>query len=468
MIQFGGFSMQQQVAITETVLRDGHQSLMATRLSIEDMLPVLTILDKIGYYSLECWGGATFDACIRFLNEDPWERLRTLKKGLPNTRLQMLLRGQNLLGYRHYADDIVDKFISLSAQNGIDVFRIFDALNDPRNIQQALRAVKKTGKEAQLCIAYTTRPVHTLNYYLSLVKELVEMGADSICIKDMAGILTPKAAKELVSGIKAMTNLPLIVHTHATSGISQMTYLAAVEAGADRIDTALSPFSEGTSQPATESMYLALKEAGYDITLDETLLEQAANHLRQVRQKYLADGILDPSLLFPDPRTLQYQVPGGMLSNMLSQLKQANAESKLEEVLAEVPRVRKDLGYPPLVTPLSQMVGTQAAMNVILGKPYQMVSKEIKQYLAGDYGKTPAPVNEDLKRSQIGSAPVTTNRPADQLSPEFEVLKAEVADLAQTDEDVLTYALFPSVAKPFLTTKYQTDDVIKVTAFIKA
>ncbi|MSU87362.1 oxaloacetate decarboxylase subunit alpha [Streptococcus dysgalactiae subsp. dysgalactiae] len=468
MIQFGGFSMQQQVAITETVLRDGHQSLMATRLPIEDMLPVLPILDKIGYYSLECWGGATFDACIRFLNEDPWERLRTLKKGLPNTRLQMLLRGQNLLGYRHYADDIVDKFISLSAQNGIDVFRIFDALNDPRNIRQALSAVKKTGKEAQLCIAYTTSPVHTLDYYLSLVKELVEMGADSICIKDMAGILTPKAAKELVAGIKAITNLPLIVHTHATSGISQMTYLAAVEAGADRIDTALSPFSEGTSQPATESMYLALKEAGYDITLDETLLEQVANHLRQARQKYLADGTLDPSLLFPDPRTLQYQVPGGMLSNMLSQLKQANAESKLEDVLAEVPRVRKDLGYPPLVTPLSQMVGTQAAMNVILGKPYQMVSKEIKQYLAGEYGKTPAPVNEDLQKSQIGSTTLTTNRPADQLNPEFEVLKAEIADLAQTDEDVLTYALFPSVAKTFLTTKYQTDDVIKVTAFIKA
>lgn len=380
----------------------------------------------------------------------------------------MLLRGQNLLGYRHYTDDIVDKFISLSAQNGIDVFRIFDALNDPRNIRQALSAVKKTGKEAQLCIAYTTSPVHTLDYYLSLVKELVEMGADSICIKDMAGILTPKAAKELVAGIKAMTNLPLIVHTHATSGISQMTYLAAVEAGADRIDTALSPFSEGTSQPATESMYLALKEAGYDITLDETLLEQAANHLRQARQKYLADGTLDPSLLFPDPRTLQYQVPGGMLSNMLSQLKQANAESKLEDVLAEVPRVRKDLGYPPLVTPLSQMVGTQAAMNVILGKPYQMVSKEIKQYLAGEYGKTPAPVNEDLQKSQIGSTTLTTNRPADQLNPEFEVLKAEIADLAQTDEDVLTYALFPSVAKTFLTTKYQTDDVIKVTAFIKA
>ncbi|HEP6001691.1 TPA: oxaloacetate decarboxylase subunit alpha [Streptococcus pyogenes] len=442
--------MQQQVAITETVLRDGHQSLMATRLSIEDMLPVLTILDKIGYYSLECWGGATFDACIRFLNEDPWERLRTLKKGLPNTRLQMLLRGQNLLGYRHYADDIVDKFISLSAQNGIDVFRIFDALNDPRNIQQALRAVKKTGKEAQLCIAYTTSPVHTLNYYLSLVKELVEMGADSICIKDMAGILTPKAAKELVSGIKAMTNLPLIVHTHATSGISQMTYLAAVEAGADRIDTALSPFSEGTSQPATESMYLALKEAGYDITLDETLLEQAANHLRQVRQKYLADGILDPSLLFPDPRTLQYQVPGGMLSNMLSQLKQANAESKLEEVLAEVPKVRADLGYPPLVTPLSQMVGTQALMNIISGERYKVVPNEIKDYVRGLYGQSPAPLAEGIKEKIIGDEAVIACRPADLIEPQMIYLRDEIAQYARSEEDVLSYASFPQQARDFL------------------
>lgn len=442
--------MQQQVAITETVLRDGHQSLMATRLSIEDMLPVLTILDKIGYYSLECWGGATFDACIRFLNEDPWERLRTLKKGLPNTRLQMLLRGQNLLGYRHYADDIVDKFISLSAQNGIDVFRIFDALNDPRNIQQALRAVKKTGKEAQLCIAYTTSPVHTLNYYLSLVKELVEMGADSICIKDMAGILTPKAAKELVSGIKAMTKLPLIVHTHATSGISQMTYLAAVEAGADRIDTALSPFSEGTSQPATESMYLALKEAGYDITLDETLLEQAANHLRQARQKYLADGILDPSLLFPDPRILQYQVPGGMLSNMLSQLKQANAESKLEEVLAEVPKVRADLGYPPLVTPLSQMVGTQALMNIISGERYKVVPNEIKDYVRGLYGQSPAPLAEDIKEKIIGDEAVITCRPADLIEPQMIYLRDEIAQYARSEEDVLSYASFPQQARDFL------------------
>ncbi|HHL9983102.1 TPA: oxaloacetate decarboxylase subunit alpha [Streptococcus pyogenes] len=442
--------MQQQVAITETVLRDGHQSLMATRLSIEDMLPVLTILDKIGYYSLECWGGATFDACIRFLNEDPWERLRTLKKGLPNTRLQMLLRGQNLLGYRHYADDIVDKFISLSAQNGIDVFRIFDALNDPRNIQQALRAVKKTGKEAQLCIAYTTSPVHTLNYYLSLVKELVEMGADSICIKDMAGILTPKAAKELVSGIKAMTNLPLIVHTHATSGISQMTYLAAVEAGADRIDTALSPFSEGTSQPATESMYLALKEAGYDITLDETLLEQAANHLRQARQKYLADGILDPSLLFPDPRTLQYQVPGGMLSNLLSQLTEQGLADKYEEVLAEVPKVRADLGYPPLVTPLSQMVGTQALMNIISGERYKVVPNEIKDYVRGLYGQSPAPLAEGIKEKIIGDEAVIACRPADLIEPQMIYLRDEIAPYARSEEDVLSYASFPQQARDFL------------------
>ncbi len=442
--------MQQQVAITETVLRDGHQSLMATRLSIEDMLPVLTILDKIGYYSLECWGGATFDACIRFLNEDPWERLRTLKKGLPNTRLQMLLRGQNLLGYRHYADDIVDKFISLSAQNGIDVFRIFDALNDPRNIQQALRAVKKTGKEAQLCIAYTTSPVHTLNYYLSLVKELVEMGADSICIKDMAGILTPKAAKELVSGIKAMTNLPLIVHTHATSGISQMTYLAAVEAGADRIDTALSPFSEGTSQPATESMYLALKEAGYDITLDETLLEQAANHLRQVRQKYLADGILDPSLLFPDPRTLQYQVPGGMLSNLLSQLTEQGLADKYEEVLAEVPKVRADLGYPPLVTPLSQMVGTQALMNIISGERYKVVPNEIKDYVRGLYGQSSAPLAEGIKEKIIGDEAVIACRPADLIEPQLVYLRDEIAQYARSEEDVLSYASFPQQARDFL------------------
>ncbi|HHC9047362.1 TPA: pyruvate carboxylase subunit B [Streptococcus pyogenes] len=410
--------MQQQVAITETVLRDGHQSLMATRLSIEDMLPVLTILDKIGYYSLECWGGATFDACIRFLNEDPWERLRTLKKGLPNTRLQMLLRGQNLLGYRHYADDIVDKFISLSAQNGIDVFRIFDALNDPRNIQQALRAVKKTGKEAQLCIAYTTSPVHTLNYYLSLVKELVEMGADSICIKDMAGILTPKAAKELVSGIKAMTNLPLIVHTHATSGISEMTYLKVAEAGADIIDTAISSFSGGTSQPATESMAIALTDLGFDTGLDMQEVAKVAEYFNTIRDHY--------------------------------RLAEQGLADKYEEVLAEVPKVRADLGYPPLVTPLSQMVGTQALMNIISGERYKVVPNEIKDYVRGLYGQSPAPLAEGIKEKIIGDEAVIACRPADLIEPQMIYLRDEIAPYARSEEDVLSYASFPQQARDFL------------------
>lgn len=442
--------MQQQVAITETFLRDGHQSLMATRLSIEDMLPVLTILDKIGYYSLECWGGATFDACIRFLNEDPWERLRTLKKGLPNTRLQMLLRGQNLLGYRHYADDIVDKFISLSAQNGIDVFRIFDALNDPRNIQQALRAVKKTGKEAQLCIAYTTSPVHTLNYYLSLVKELVEMGADSICIKDMAGILTPKAAKELVSGIKAMTNLPLIVHTHATSGISEMTYLKVAEAGADIIDTAISSFSGGTSQPATESMAIALTDLGFDTGLDMQEVAKVAEYFNTIRDHYRETGILNPKVKDTEPKTLIYQVPGGMLSNLLSQLAEQGLADKYEEVLAEVPKVRADLGYPPLVTPLSQMVGTQALMNIISGERYKVVPNEIKDYVRGLYGQSPAPLAEGIKEKIIGDEAVIACRPADLIEPQMIYLRDEIAPYARSEEDVLSYASFPQQARDFL------------------
>ncbi|HFX4999881.1 TPA: oxaloacetate decarboxylase subunit alpha [Streptococcus pyogenes] len=442
--------MQQQVAITETVLRDGHQSLMATRLSIEDMLPVLTILDKIGYYSLECWGGATFDACIRFLNEDPWERLRTLKKGLPNTRLQMLLRGQNLLGYRHYADDIVDKFISLSAQNGIDVFRIFDALNDPRNIQQALRAVKKTGKEAQLCIAYTTSPVHTLNYYLSLVKELVEMGADSICIKDMAGILTPKAAKELVSGIKAMTNLPLIVHTHATSGISEMTYLKVAEAGADIIDTAISSFSGGTSQPATESMAIALTDLGFDTGLDMQEVAKVAEYFNTIRDHYRETGILNPKVKDTEPKTLIYQVPGGMLSNLLSQLAEQGLADKYEEVLAEVPKVRADLGYPPLVTPLSQMIGTQALMNIISGERYKVVPNEIKDYVRGLYGQSPAPLAEGIKEKIIGDEAVIACRPADLIEPQMIYLRDEIAPYARSEEDVLSYASFPQQARDFL------------------
>ncbi|WP_165745958.1 oxaloacetate decarboxylase subunit alpha [Streptococcus dysgalactiae] len=442
--------MQQQVAITETVLRDGHQSLMATRLSIEDMLPVLTILDKIGYYSLECWGGATFDACIRFLNEDPWERLRTLKKGLPNTRLQMLLRGQNLLGYRHYADDIVDKFISLSAQNGIDVFRIFDALNDPRNIRQALSAVKKTGKEAQLCIAYTTSPVHTLDYYLSLVKELVEIGADSICIKDMAGILTPKAAKELVAGIKAITNLPLIVHTHATSGISEMTYLKVAEAGADIIDTAISSFSGGTSQPATESMAIALTDLGFDTGLDMQEVAKVAEYFNTIRDHYRETGILNPKVKDTEPKTLIYQVPGGMLSNLLSQLTEQGLADKYEEVLAEVPKVRADLGYPPLVTPLSQMVGTQALMNIISGERYKVVPNEIKDYVRGLYGQSPAPLAEGIKEKIIGDEAVITCRPADLIEPQMIYLRDEIAQYARSEEDVLSYASFPQQARDFL------------------
>lgn len=442
--------MQQQVAITETVLRDGHQSLMATRLSIEDMLPVLTILDKIGYYSLECWGGATFDACIRFLNEDPWERLRTLKKGLPNTRLQMLLRGQNLLGYRHYADDIVDKFISLSAQNGIDVFRIFDALNDPRNIRQALSAGKKTGKEAQLCIAYTTSPVHTLDYYLSLVKELVEMGADSICIKDMAGILTPKAAKELVAGIKAITNLPLIVHTHATSGISEMTYLKVAEAGADIIDTAISSFSGGTSQPATESMAIALTDLGFDTGLDMQEVAKVAEYFNTIRDHYRETGILNPKVKDTEPKTLIYQVPGGMLSNLLSQLTEQGLADKYEEVLAEVPKVRADLGYPPLVTPLSQMVGTQALMNIISGERYKVVPNEIKDYVRGLYGQSPAPLAEGIKEKIIGDEAVITCRPADLIEPQMIYLRDEIAQYARSEEDVLSYASFPQQARDFL------------------
>ncbi|MGT2741825.1 pyruvate carboxylase subunit B [Streptococcus plurextorum] len=457
----------QKVAITETLLRDAHQSLMATRLTIEDMLPVLPLLDSVGYYSLECWGGATFDACLRFLNEDPWERLRLLKKHLPNTKLQMLLRGQNLLGYRHYSDDVVDKFVDLSAENGIDVFRIFDALNDLRNLQRALNAVKKTGKEAQLCISYTTSPVHTLDYYIDLTKQMAELGADSICVKDMAGVLTPKDAKNLILGMKSVTDLPIILHTHATSGISEMTYHAAVEAGVDRIDTALSPFSGGTSQPATESMYLALKDEGYDINLDEKVMEEVASYMRSVRQQYLDDGTLSSTLLFADPRTLIYKVPGGMLSNMLSQLKQAGAESKLDLVLAEVPKVRQDMGYPPLVTPMSQIVGTQAAMNIILGERYKMVSKEVKQYLAGEYGKPPVAIDPSFTQSIIGDTEVYTGRPADRLEPELDKLRQELGNLAKSDEDIISYALFPNVAKEFLAKKYlPKDDLIKVTAYM--
>lgn len=439
-----------EIGFTETVLRDAHQSLMATRMTIEDMLPILPILDQVGFDSLECWGGATFDACIRFLNENPWERLRTIKKLAPNTPLQMLLRGQNLLGYRHYADDVVEKFIQLSAYNGIDIFRIFDALNDTRNLQTALEAVKKTGKEAQLAIAYTISEVHTVEYYVQLAMEMEKMGADSICVKDMAGILTPTIGSELIRQLRKAVHVPLIVHTHCTSGIAPITYQAVIEAGADRIDTAISSFSEGTSQPATESLAIVLKEQGYSISLDLDKLEEVADYFRKVKDKYLDNGLLDPRMLTPDPRALIYQVPGGMLSNMHSQLKQANALSKYEEVLREIPRVRADLGFPPLVTPLSQMVGTQAAMNIVTGERYKMVSNEIKAYLVGEYGRSPVAIDEDFRKKIVGDRVVITDRPANHIEDEFEKLKAEIGDLAKNDEEVLIYALFPQVGKKFL------------------
>lgn len=439
-----------KIGITDTILRDAHQSLMATRMSMADMEAILPLLDQIGYTSLECWGGATFDACIRFLDENPWDRLRKIKQLVPNTPLQMLVRGQNLLGYRHYGDDVVTKFIQLSADNGIDIFRIFDALNDPRNLETALKAVKQTGKEAQLAIAYTISTVHTLDYYEDLGQQFAEMGADSICIKDMAGILTPRKCRELVTRLKNATGLPIIVHTHCTSGIAQLTYQAAIEAGAASIDTALSPFSEGTSQPPTESMVLSLLEDGFSVDLDVEKMEEASNYFRVIKDKYLENGVLDPKMLTPDPRALIYQVPGGMLSNMYAQLKQANATDRYEEVLQEVPRVRADLGFPPLVTPLSQMVGTQAAMNVLTDERYKMVSNEVKSYLLGEYGKSPVAIDETFLSSIVENKERITDRPANHIEPEFEKLADEIGELAENDEEVMIYALFPQVGAIFL------------------
>lgn len=459
-----------KIGITDTILRDAHQSLMATRMTLEDMLPVLDQLDEAGFDSLECWGGATFDSCIRFLDEDPWERLRILKKHLKKTPLQMLLRGQNLLGYRHYADDVVEQFVEKAAENGIDIFRIFDALNDVRNLEAAMRAVKKTGKEAQLTICYTISDAHTIAYYVELAKKMQEMGADSICVKDMAGILTPARGIELVRALREVLTIPIVVHTHCTSGIAQLTYQAVIEAGADRIDTALSPLSEGTSQPPTESMVIALREEGYDISVDLEKLDPIRDHFRQVKDHYIQAGTLNPTMLTPDPRALIYQVPGGMLSNMYSQLKQAGAIGKYEEVLKEVPKVRADLGYPPLVTPMSQMVGTQATMNVLTGQRYKVVSNEVKSYLVGLYGQSPVPVDENFRRSIIGDKEVITDRPANHLPAEFETLKEEIGALARSDEDVLTYALFPKVGKEFLERKngqwQRPNEIVKIFATV--
>ena len=446
-----------QLKITETALRDWHQSLIATRLTTEEIIPILETMDKVGYHSMEVWGGATFDACIRFLNEDPWERLREIRKRVKNTKLQMLLRGQNLLGYRNYADDLVDKFIKLSIENGIDIIRVFDALNDVRNIDASMKAIKKYGGHCQCAISYTTSDVHTTEYYLELLKTMESMGADSICIKDMAGVLTPYNAYDLVKKMKSISKLPIELHTHCTSGIADMIYMKAVEAGVDIIDTAISPFSGGTSQPPTESLAVTFSEMERNPGLNMDALLEVAEYFKPIRDKYMENGTLNPKVLLTEPQTLNYKVPGGMLSNLLSQLKQQNATEKYEDVLKEVPRVRADLGYPPLVTPMSQMVGTQALFNVLTGERYKLVPKEIKDYVKGQYGKAPAPIYEEVKKKIIGDEEVVTVRPADLLEPEFEKIKLEAGVLAKCDEDVITYALFPQVAPKFLENKYNPE-----------
>jgi len=455
----GSDSIVNPIKITETALRDGHQSLIATRLKTAEILPILEKMDKVGYYSLEVWGGATFDSCLRFLNEDPWERLREIRKVVKNTKLQMLLRGQNLLGYKHYADDVVEAFIKKAVENGIDIIRVFDALNDTRNLETSIRVTKEAGAHCQCAISYTTSVVHTLDYYVELSKKLEQLGADSICIKDMAGILTPYSAYELVKKLKEVVKIPLGLHTHCTSGIADMTYLKAVEAGIDIIDTAISPFSGGTSQPATESMALTLKDSPSDPKLDIKLLGEIADYFKPIKEKYRKNGILNPKVMDVEPKTITYQVPGGMLSNLLSQLKAQGVESKYEEVLREIPRVREDLGFPPLVTPLSQMVGTQSVFNVLSGERYKMIPKEIKEYVRGLYGRSPAPIKDEIKKKIIGDAQVITQRPADLIEPEMEKYKKEIGDLAITPEDVLSYVLFPQVAKKFFEDRLSGDNV---------
>jgi len=437
--------------ITDTILRDAHQSQAATRMRVEDMLPACEMLDNMGYWSLECWGGATFDSCMRFLNEDPWERLRLLKKAMPKTKLQMLLRGQNLLGYKHYADDVVDAFVKKSIENGIDVIRIFDALNDPRNMRQAMESVKKYGGICEAAISYTESPVHNEEYFVNLACELEKMGADVICIKDMANLLLPMDAYSLVKKLKEHVKVPIHLHTHNTTGTGDMTNLMASQAGVDIVDCALSPLGNGTAQPATEALVATLRGTDRDTGLELEKLSEAAAYFRTVANKLKEQGILDPKVLNVDVNTLLYQVPGGMLSNLISQLKQANAEDKYYEVLAEVPRVRKDFGYPPLVTPTSQIVGSQAVLNVLSGERYKVFTKESKGLLRGEYGRLPGEVNEEVRKKAIGDAEIITCRPADLLEPELEKYRAEAGDLAKCDEDVLSYALFPQVATKFLT-----------------
>ena len=442
--------MANKLFITDTILRDAHQSQAATRMRLEDMLPALHDLDQVGYWSLECWGGATFDSCMRFLSEDPWERLRVLKQNMPNTPLQMLLRGQNLLGYKHYADDVVDAFVKAAVKNGINVIRIFDALNDIRNMKAAMTAAKKYGAHVEAAISYTVSPVHNEAYFVELAGRLEEEGADTICIKDMANLLLPYDAYSLVKAMKEKIRVPIHLHTHNTTGTGDMTYLMAVQAGVDIIDTALSPLANGTSQPSTEAMVATLQGTEYDTGLDLLKLSDIAKHFRGVANKLKAQGDLDPKVLNVDPNTLLYQVPGGMLSNMISQLKQAKAEDKLYDVLAEIPRVREDFGYPPLVTPTSQIVGTQAVMNVLGGERYKMVPKESKGLLRGEYGQVTGVVNEEVRKKALGDAEIITCRPADLIEPEMAKYTEETKAFAKSEEDVLSYALFPQVAGKFI------------------
>ncbi len=439
-----------KVGITDTILRDGHQSQAATRMKFSQMEPMLEKLDKVGYYSLECWGGATFDSCLRFLNEDPWERLRKLRKAMPNTKLQMLLRGQNLLGYKHYSDDVVEFFVKKAVENGIDIIRCFDALNDLRNMQTAVTATKKYGGTAEVAMSYTISDVHTEDYFVKLAGEIEKMGADIICIKDMANLLLPYSAYSLIKRLKKATKLPIVLHTHDTTGTGAMTLLKAIEAGADVVDTCISALGNGTSQPTTESMVATLQGTEYDTGLDLVALTEIAAHFRKVGEQLTKDGWRDPArVLATDANTLIYQVPGGMLSNLIGQLKQANAMDKYYDVLAEVPRVRKDCGLPPLVTPTSQIVGTQAVMNILGGERDKMVTKETQGLLRGEYGKLPAKVDPEVQKKCIGDDKVITHRPADDIPPELEKYREEIRDYYQQEEDVLSYAMFPQVAPKF-------------------
>ena len=438
-----------KIKITETILRDAHQSLIATRMRTEEFKDILPALDKIGFHSLECWGGATFDSCLRFLDEDPWERLRLIRKECPNTKLQMLFRGQNMLGYRHYSDEIVDYFVKKSIDNGIDILRIFDALNDVRNLQTAISSANKYGGHVQAAISYTTGPVFDIDYYCNYARQLEDAGASSICIKDMAGLLTPYGTYDLVKALKETVSVPIQLHSHYTSGLASMVHMKGIEAGVDIIDTAMSPLAMGTSHPATESMVAALQGTEYDTGLDLKALSEVRNFFEVLRKKYLDEGLLDPKMLGVDANTLLYQVPGGMLSNLNSQLKQAGKEDKLEEVLAEVPRVREDAGYPPLVTPTSQIVGTQAVFNIIMGERYKMVTKEFKDMVAGKYGKTPCEINPEFRKMIVGDREIIDCRPADLLTDTLEQFKGEILEFDPSDEDVLSYAQFGSVARKF-------------------